>query len=480
MRLTVVGAALLAALLATLSGCASVAPEAAGTNSAQPKNIIFFLGDGMGNNTLTAARIFAVGEDGDLTLDTLPESAFVKTFSNDAQTTDSAASMSAYMTGIKSNNGIVSMSTDTLAIEAGVDANGNKTVARCRNGQAVPSLAELAKQRGMAVGVVTTTRVTDATPAAVFAHACHRSMETDIAAALVPGGAGYNAALGANGIDVLLGGGKAAFTPAAQGGIRADGRDLLAELRGKGFRSVADTAQLKAIDSRSGAPLVGLFARDNLAYDAARDAERDPGLAAMTDKAISVLANNPNGFFLVVEGGLIDLALHDTHAKRALQEVVSFDATLKATIARMRVLDPGLKNTLIVVTADHDHTLLLNGYARRTGKTTATEPGVLGLVRRVDNGELRVDVEGAPFTIIGFGTGENRTQGKRGAAPRLTDAIVTADDYRQEAVIRSASGDETHGGSDVFLGAIGARAATFHGTIDNTRVFELIKDAAGW
>lgn len=473
MRLSIVGAALLAAL----SGCASVPPQAV---AAHPKNIIFFLGDGMGINTLTAARIFAVGEEGDLTLDTLPESAFVKTFSNDAQTTDSAASMSAYMTGIKSNNGTISMSTDTLSLEPGLDANGNKTVSRCTNGRAARSLAELARQRGMAVGVVTTTRVTDATPGAVYAHVCNRAMESDIAAALVPGGAGYNSALGANGLDVLLGGGTDAFLPVAVGGKRADGRDLLAELRAKGFRTAADSAQLDAIDETSGAPLIGLFARENLSYDALGERARDPGLAAMASKAIGVLSKKPNGFFLVVEGGLIDLALHDTQAKRALQEVVSFDNTLKATIAQMRALDPGLKNTLIVVTADHDHTLLLNGYARRTGKTTPAEPGVLGLVRRVDNGKPRVDVDGAPFTIIGFGTGANRVQGKRASAPPLTDAVVSGDDYRQEAVVRTDSGHETHGGSDVFLGAIGAGAEAFHGAIDNTRVFELIKAAGGW
>jgi alkaline phosphatase len=226
--------------------------------------------------------------------------------------------------------------------------------------------------------------------------------------------------------------------------------------------------------------VVGLFAPENLAYDQARDPARDPGLAAMAKKAIGVLSNNPNGFFLVVEGGMIDWALHDTTAKRALQEVASFDNTLKATIAQMQQIDPGLKNTLIVVTADHDHTLLLNGYARRTGKTTPTQPGVLGLMRKVSDGSLRLDADGAPFTIIGFGTGENRVKGSRGAAPKLTDDIVSADNYHYESVVRSAVGDESHGGSDVYLGAIGARAETFHGTIENTRVFELIKAAAGW
>ncbi len=474
MRLTVAAAVLTAAL----AGCASV--PATRAVAGHPRNIIFFLGDGMGMNTLTAARIYAVGEDGELTIDTLPESAFVKTFANDAQVTDSAASMSAYMTGKKVNNGVLSMSSDTPSIAPGADAGGNKTVGRCSGGRPVATLAELAKQRGMAVGVVTTTRVTDATPGAVFAHVCNRGMETDIAAALVPGGAGYNSALGAHGIDVLFGGGTRTFAGIGQGGIRADGRDLLAELRAHGFRSALNSAQFNAVDAASGAPLVGLFAPENLSYDRARDPAREPGLAAMASKAVDVLSHNPNGFFLVVEGGLIDLALHDTQAKRALQEVVAFDETIKATIARMRVLDPGLKNTLIVVTADHDHTLLLNGYARRTGKTTPTNPGVLGLARNVSDGALRLDADGVPFTIIGFGTGEHRVQGKRSSVPALTDAAVTADDYHQEAVVRTDAGDGTHGGSDVFLGAIGARADSFGGTIDNTRVFELIKAAAGW
>jgi alkaline phosphatase len=133
-----------------------------------------------------------------------------------------------------------------------------------------------------------------------------------------------------------------------------------------------------------------------------------------------------------------------------------------------------------VATADHDHTLLLNGYARRTGKTTPANPGVLGLVRKVSDGSLRLDADGAPFTIIGFGNGERRVQGKRSSVAPLTDAAVSADDYRQEAVVRMDTGDAAHGGSDVYLGAIGARADSFGGTIDNTRVFELIKAAAGW
>ena len=476
-------------LLALLAGCASTgtAPQQAGAAQVQAaqadigpraRNIIFFLGDGMGINTLTAARIYAAGEEGELTIDTLPESAFVKTFSNDAQVTDSAASMSAYMTGVKQNNGVISMSTDTRAIAPALDANGNRQVSRCENGRPMPTLAELAKARGMAAGVVTTTSVTDATPAATYAHACHRKIESDIAASLVPGGAGYNAALGANGLDLVFGGGAQFFAPMEQGGKRADGRNLVAELQAKGWRYAADTRQMQAL-AATPQPVLGLFAQNHFGYEAARDPAKQPALADMTAKAIDILSRNRNGFFLVVEGGLIDHALHATLAKRALQETVSYDAALKVAIDRMQAIDPGLKNTLIVATADHDHTLLINGYSPRTGKTTPANPGVLGLVRSLPDGKVRLDKDGAPFTILGFGTGEHRVQGSRKGV-QLTDEIASGDDYHQEAVVRTRAGAETHGGADVYLGAIGANAELFRGTIDNTRVFSLIKTAAGW
>jgi len=489
MRLTTLAGA---ALLALLSGCASVPPtsqaqvqaQAQAQHEERAKNVIFFLGDGMGLNTLTAARIFHAGEEGELTIDRLPESAFVKTFSNDAMVTDSAAGMAAYMTGVKHNNGVISMSFGTRSIAPAKDANGNALVSKCDNGQPAPTLLELARRRGMAIGVVTNTSVTDATPASAYGHGCHRKLENDYAAMLVPGGAGYNAALGARGLDVLFGGGAQFFTPFERGGKRADGRDLLAELRAQGVRVVADSAGMGTLGADPRQPAVGLFAANHMDYDAARDPARQPSLTEMTRKAIDLLAPHAGtgqggrGFFLVVEGGLIDHALHATLGKRALQETVSYNAAMQAALEKMEALDPGLKHTLVVATADHDHTLLLNGYTVRTGKTTPTNPGVLGLVRNLD-GSLMLDREGRPFTIIGFGTGEKRVNGSRGTQPALTDDIVTRDDYHQEAVVRTRAGAETHGGTDVYLGAAGAGAELFRGTIDNTRVFGLIKTAAG-
>ncbi|HEX8405997.1 MAG TPA: alkaline phosphatase, partial [Duganella sp.] len=134
---------------------------------------------------------------------------------------------------------------------------------------------------------------------------------------------------------------------------------------------------------------------------------------------------------------------------------------------------------LVVVTADHDHTLVLNGYAKRTGKTTAANAGVLGVVKNYVTGAVDKDLDGAPYSIIGFGNGENRTQGSRASMASLDESVTGSNTYHQEAVVRMAAGGETHGGTDVFLAATGKGAETFTGTIDNTKVFSLVKAAAG-
>jgi alkaline phosphatase len=461
------------------SACGSNLPKTS-ASQAMPRKVIFFLGDGMGMSTMTAARIYAVGEDGELTMDTLPETAFVKTYSNDAQVTDSAPSMSAYMTGVKMNNEVLSMSSDTRAVDPVADANGNQLGNHCgaRNGRPATTLLEMAKASGLAAGVVTTTRVTHATPAATYAHICHRDLENDIAAALVPDGGGFNSALGA-GLDVVLGGGSQFFRPPKDGGKRADGRDLIAELKAKNYTFAANASEFNGIDGSQTARLFGLFTSSHMSYDLDRDAAKEPSLADMTSKAMDVLSRNPKGYFLMVEGGRIDHALHETTAKKALQDTLAFDNAIALALAKARSTDPELKHTLIVVTADHDHTLVLNGYAKRTGKTAAGHAGVLGVVKNYVTGAVEKDLDGAPYAIIGFGNGEQRTQASRAGMAGLDDSITGANTYHQEAAIRVGAGSETHGGTDVFLGAIGKGADTFHGTIDNTRVFSLMKNAAG-
>lgn len=436
-----------------------------------PRNVLFFLGDGMGLTTLTASRIYAVGEDGQLTLDSLPEMAYIKTFSNDSQVTDSAPSMSAYMTGVKMNNDVISMSTDTQPSRPTADQTSS---CKTGNGTPVKTLLELAKAAGRSVGVVTSTRVTHATPAATYAHQCHRDAENDIAAQLTPGGSGYNASLG-NGVDVIFGGGRQFFLPKTAGGKRADNRDLTAEFKAQGYSYAATQAEFNALDPAKTQKAVALLASSHLDYDL--DRTDQPSLADMTQKAIQMLSKNNQGFFLMVEGGRIDHALHETLAHKALQDTKAFDEALARALTEVRKTDPELKNTLIVVTADHDHTLLLNGYAKRTGKTTPTNPGVLGLVHNYHNDSLAKDLDGKPFGIIGFGNGENRPAGSRAGFADLTEPQISAPDYHQEAVIPMGPGAETHGGTDVFLGAIGRGSEQFQGFLDNTEVFGKIRQA---
>jgi alkaline phosphatase len=483
MKLNWWGAAALVALgLQACTGEDKGAPANA-ADPVPPKNVIFFLGDGYGMVPMTAARIYAVGEDGSNTVDSFPETAFVKTFSNDAQVTDSAPSMSAYMTGVKMNNEVISMSSDTKA----ADANGvpyvsgaDSSCPASGNGSPVTTLLELAKAAGRGTGVVTTTRVTHATPAATYAHVCHRDGENTIAAQLVPGGAGFNSQLG-DGVDVVLGGGWQHFLAKgdAMGSSRSDSRDLVAELKAKGYSFVNDQPGLNAV-AASTSKLIGLFTKGHMNFDLDRDPAKEPSLAEMTSKAIDVLAKNQKGYFLMVEGGRIDQALHPTLARKALQDAKAFDDAIAAAIAKVKLTDPELKNTLIVVTADHDHTLVLNGYAALTGKTTATNPGILGLMRDYsDPSKPALDADGKPFTTLVFGNGENRPAGARALQATLTDDMVFDKNYHQEAAVPMTAGNETHGGADVFLGAMGRMADSFHGVIDNTKVFQLVKSAMG-
>ncbi|HJV23461.1 MAG TPA: alkaline phosphatase [Holophagaceae bacterium] len=431
-----------------------------------PKNVIFFLGDGMGPAVVTAARIYKVGEAGTLTMDTLPRTARIRTYSKDAQTTDSAPSMAAYMTGVKMNNEVISMSADTVAIAPGVDQLNNCGTG---NGTPVPTLLELAKAKGKAVGAVTTTRVTHATPAATYAHICHRDAENDIAAQVVPGGVNYNTALG-SGLDVLLGGGRRQFVPKAVGGKRIDGRDLTAELVAGGYQLVQTGTDLQAVNPAVTNRLVGLFHMDHMDFelDRVNKALDQPSLAQMTTKAIDILSRNANGYVLMVEGGRIDHALHNTNAKRALEDAAAFDQAIAAALAMV-----DLANTLVVVTADHDHTLAINGYAKLGNP-------ILDIVRDYKTNAPLLDADGKAYTALVFGNGPNRKDVRTDLVSGAADSTqVLHDDYLQESAVRTAAGSETHGGGDVKLFATGLGSDQFKGTLVNTTVFTLIRTLAG-
>lgn len=448
--------------------CAALFSALGATSQAQAgdaKNVILFIGDGMGPTVLTATRLFKVGEEGNLEMMKLPHSARIKTFSNDAQTTDSAPSMAAYTTGVKMNNEVIAMSSDTKAVAPGKDVNGNKTVNNCSsdNGKPVPTILELAKAAGKSVGAVSTTELTHATPAATYAHICHRDAAYDIAAQAVPGGAGFNQALG-DGVDVLMGGGANHWTPysASNKGGRNDNRDLTAEMKAQGYSYVTTQSELAKVTSGK---VLGLFSsKSHLDYELDRVAKgaanTQPSLSEMTAKAIDLLSKNSQGYFLMVEGGRIDHALHGTNAKRSLTDAVALDEAVKTALGKV-----DLNNTLIVVTADHDHTMTINGYSAKGNP-------VLDLVKNGD-GSTQNDVDGKPFTTLVFGNGPNRPD----VRPVLTSDQVMANDYLQETGVKLTS--ETHGGGDVMLFADGAGSNRFKGTLDNTKVFGKLREALG-
>lgn len=457
--------------------CAAAVAFVAATSAfaaGEATNVIFFLGDGMGPTTVTASRIYKYGEDGALAMESLKRTARIKTYSNDAQTTDSAPSMAAYMTGVKMNNEVLSMSADTKAYNGTTPyvSGADSTCPGAGNGTAATTLLELSKKAGKAVGAVTTTRITHATPAATYAHICHRDGENDIAAQVVPGSGKFNAALG-TGVDVLLGGGSKFFIPTASGGKRTDGQDLTALLKTAGYTYVSTGTAFNSVNPASTSKLVGLFNADHLNYelDRVKKSVDEPSLADMTEKAIKILGKNSKGYFLMVEGGRIDHALHGTNAKRALEDTIAFDEAIKRALSLV-----DLKNTLIVVTADHDHTMTINGYSHKgnpiLGKVTdITQTTVQG--KRV----LATAADSLPYTTLVFGNGGGPRKATR---DDLTSVDTAADDYLQEVgVVLGSAGSETHGGGDVMLFSSGAGNSGFKGTMVNTKVYGLVKAALG-
>src|SRR5688572_28221450 len=183
------------------------------------KNVIFFVGDGMGVSTVTAARVYSVGVGGQLVVDQFPYTALSRTYSEDSITPDSAPTMTAMMTGVNTNQSVIGYDEKTEANDFNSDGNGKAPL----------TLLELAKRRGMKVGVVSTATITHATPAATYSHINQRNNENDIALQALPSDGTFNRRL-RDGIDVLMGGGRRFFlsnTAVDEEGVRGartDGR----------------------------------------------------------------------------------------------------------------------------------------------------------------------------------------------------------------------------------------------------------------
>lgn len=473
------------------AGFVGLALFASAANAAgEATNVIFFLGDGMGPTTITASRIYAYGEAGTLNMEKLKRTARIKTFSKDAQTTDSAPSMAAYMTGVKMNNEVISMSADTVAWSPAGVALGSRASNTCstvaNNGTPATTILEQAIAKGKATGVVTTARLTHATPAATYAHNCNRNAENDIASQATPLHANFNKALG-KGVDVLMGGDSSFWQPKSGSMYngRSDGVNLISSMQTSGYTYVNDLTTFNAAPVAAGTKLLGLFdqagSQGHMSYEADRDNTKEPSLAQMTKKAIDILSKNGNGYFLMVEGGRIDHALHGTNAYRALTDTIAFDDAIKVALDNV-----DLSKTLIVVTADHDHTMAFNGYPSLGNPILGKADNYVNVKKGIP---ALSSGDKLPYTTLVFGNGSgNGSFTANGGATRLStradlSAIdTTTKDFNQEYGVQTGSsvGGETHGGGDVMLFSTGAGNAGFKGTIENTKVYGLIKSAFGF
>lgn len=464
--------------------------------TARARNVIVFLGDGMSIPTITAARILdgqrkgGLGEGNRLAFEHFPATALSRTYETDYQTPDSAGTMTAIMSGVKTRDGVI-----------GIDQVPLRGDCAAMRGRELVNLFELAEVAGLSTGVVTTARVTHATPAATYGHLPERDWEDDSTltdAARAQGCVDFARQLVefpfGDGIDVVLGGGRRAFMPAGQAdpeymestGRRRDGRDLVAEWRRRtGGTFVWNTAQLEAADPAHTTKLLGLFEPGHMRYEHERAADPggEPDLAAMTRRALALLAHNPRGYVLMVEAGRIDHAHHAGNAARALDETIALSRAVQAAVEATSADD-----TLILVTADHSHTLTFAGYPARGNP-------ILGKVRHAD-GALARDAGGLPYTTLGYAngpgyTGASDTQpgGARrhpheprrqersiGGRPDLSQVDTADPDYLQEATV--PLGSESHGGDDVAVYARGPGADGVRGSLEQNVLFHLVAQSA--
>jgi alkaline phosphatase len=459
MRPLVRFAALLAVapLCALLAGCAAQRPRGAADSepTQRARNVILFIGDGMGMSIYTAARVWQVGVSGRLAIDSLPHTAICSTWSWDGIVADSAPTATALLTGVKAPNDVVGQGSDAVPGIAGDPASG-------RDGTPAMSIGEMAAGKGLATGIVTTTTVTHATPASMYAHIRNRNRESEIAAQLLAPTFGNPAP------DVLLGGGRHFFLPRgaadpeypANRGQRADGRDLTVEVTSRGWTYVWNGDQLAALDLDSTDRVLGLFEPSHMQFELRRatDPGGEPSLVEMTEAAIRILSRNPRGYFLLVEGGRIDHALHGNNVEAAIAETVMFDDAVRRALEMTSQED-----TLILVTADHSHPLTINGDALVGRREDGSED--VEVTRRNLMGSGGTDLRGREYPVLTFATGPG------GIEPRPAFAD------RPALVPRPYS---THAGEDVLLAARGPGAERVRGFVTNSDVFEMMKRAYGW
>ena len=421
------------------------------------------------------------------------------TASANQQTSDSAPTATAMVAGIKTNDGAIAVDQSITRFETSAAVTAEKRVR---------TILERAERRGMSTGVVSTARITHATPAVNYAHIGNRDWEAAVTcapgqctlpadpAATVKDIARQLVEFPGNGLEVALGGGRTYFMsntladpeyPTVMG-RRTDGRDLPTEWKAGRPKSeyVWNRTQFDAVNPAQTNRLLGLFEPSHMRYEADRVVYNDePSLAEMTKKAIEILKKNKNGFYMMVESGRIDHAHHAGNAARALLDTIELSNAVR--VAR-ELTDS--KDTLIIVTADHSHVFTLAGYPSRGNP-------ILGLAA-VDGVNL-VDSLGLPYTTLSYANGPGWTgnfirkelaatqinSGGEGTVdasyvggalrPDLSTIDVAGLNYLQEATV--PMGAETHAGEEVAIYADGPRAYLLRGVLEQNVIYHVIADA---
>ncbi|QSB06133.1 alkaline phosphatase [Natronoglycomyces albus] len=464
----------------------SVVHTVHGAGAGGAKNVIFFLGDGMGQAPITAARILSKGISegkyhGLLHMDQMEYRGFVGTSGADALATDSANSMSAYMCGHKS-------SVNAMGVYESSEEDPN---AHPR----VETMAELLKRtRGMSVGVVTTSEIQDATPAAVWAHTRRRSEYLEI----------MDQALNeTQAPDVIMGGGMASLLPQSQeGSRREDDRDLRIEFEDLGYAYASTRSELADVIATGPDKVLATFHPGNLNVYLDREHSVDekvlgewtdqPNLKEMTEAALEVLQRNENGFFLMVEGASIDKMSHPMDGPRAIYDTIEFDQALGVA----KEWAQGRDDTLIIVTADHNHSMSIVGTHDANDGGERDANGVYGNASfptyADTNGDgFPDDPQPEVSLFYGWSNHPDHTDdfqhNGRFKQPALLDEDGVAvpnperdpDSPLQQGNLPLNQTNCVHTVDDVPLFASGPGSARFNSFLDNTEVFHLMIDALG-
>jgi alkaline phosphatase len=442
------------------------------------RNIILFIGDGMGGAERTAARIVSKGVEagktkGLLEMDQMETIGLVMTSSLDALVTDSSPGASAWATGNKSANNWHGVFPDNTGPVTGVAATldrNRQAAAPFLDNPRVENIAEfLHRTRRMSTGVVSTVAVTDSTPGAFSSHAI-RYAQNAIAEEYL-----------SSGHSVILGGGARYFAPAGDPVLknitsaRPDGRNLIAEFKNSGYAFVSTATELRT--SGGADKLLGLFHGADFAsrYDRMRAAAGiasgreavgqfpdQPSLELMTQQAINVLSKNPNGFFLMVEGGSIDRELHRLDPNRSINEVIELDKAIG--VARAWASAPGHEDTLILVTADHETSgLVLTGVNENGRASSRAFPSYVDK----DGDGFPDDFQPELALTFDFASAFNPPRDNR-----IYDLPKNLKDLNPTTTVTiSVSPAAGHSAVDVPIGARGRGANLFNGVMDNTDIF---------